>query len=684
MRIKLNKDIYFSNCSGVFQGGGCKAIAYIGAYEVAYQHGVIFSELAGTSAGSIIAASIALGATPQRLSDFVRNLDFKGLLQPTSTQYEKRPLTDLLNIQSMGGWMNKLISWKRINSKIENWIYKKLKNSNYIWLQNLDHNKFFHEYGIFDSLVLSNVLNNWFKDLSGIENIKFSEIPIDLHILAGDIEKHNLKIFNRTDTPDVRVADAVTASCSIPIFFTPPQKKYVDGGILCNRPDIFIQNKANYFRTLSFSLKNNDSRISNFKEYIINIIDTVIRGADEIQHKDMDVENIEIDCGDISATDFQRIDSATINELIENGRRAMRTFFLKINQHHEDKTLSTPHIHLLSLTQVYSQVAHWGYDKIDEIMVVSESLDWVWKLFPTIVEWCRNNSKLRIFYKNISTDKEKRKIINSITNQGKSNAEAVDKYNKLLSKQQSIKRFLESIGSSINPIQNGIPEGFYFRIGNVYKAILYKDNGAGFISKIYQDPLDSFALSKIISSKNINGLAPLRPNPHKGTEIVQALQAIPMYATAHFEWREIDVSDLRFLNKFIRGEKYKQIYTMYNLYPDDEIPFSPISVILKDGKESLVGPIVVEKHDDKYYIIEGNTRVLFAYKHNIERLKVLVVSNVTAALPLDMSLNPEGFSVDQVCISEKGLEGEFRYSGFDYSLFRPIEQTLRPDSDYLL
>lgn len=39
---------YFTNCIAVFQGGGCKAIAYIGAYEKAYQEGVFFSELAGT------------------------------------------------------------------------------------------------------------------------------------------------------------------------------------------------------------------------------------------------------------------------------------------------------------------------------------------------------------------------------------------------------------------------------------------------------------------------------------------------------------------------------------------------------------------------------------------------------------------------------------------------------------
>lgn len=56
---------YFNSCKGVFQGGGCKAIAYIGAYKRAYERGVFFSDLAGTSAGAIIATLIAAGAKPK-------------------------------------------------------------------------------------------------------------------------------------------------------------------------------------------------------------------------------------------------------------------------------------------------------------------------------------------------------------------------------------------------------------------------------------------------------------------------------------------------------------------------------------------------------------------------------------------------------------------------------------------
>ena len=71
---------YFTSCKGVFQGGGCKAIAYIGAYKKAYERGVFFSELAGTSAGSMIAALIAAGAKPEYLERVVKDLDFKDFI----------------------------------------------------------------------------------------------------------------------------------------------------------------------------------------------------------------------------------------------------------------------------------------------------------------------------------------------------------------------------------------------------------------------------------------------------------------------------------------------------------------------------------------------------------------------------------------------------------------------------
>src|SRR5882672_5351355 len=76
----MDKTIFFKSCLGVFQGGGCRAAAFAGAYEEAARRGVSFSEVAGTSAGSIVAALIGAGATPPFVREKLSKLDFKSFL----------------------------------------------------------------------------------------------------------------------------------------------------------------------------------------------------------------------------------------------------------------------------------------------------------------------------------------------------------------------------------------------------------------------------------------------------------------------------------------------------------------------------------------------------------------------------------------------------------------------------
>lgn len=693
MIITPNKEIYFSNCSGVFQGGGCKAIAYIGAYEVAYEHGIMFSELAGTSAGSIIAAALALGATPKQLSEFIFNFEFEEILKFSNANYEHISLKHIFNISQDPSILTKKNNssfkfWSRISKPFslyshgEKFIYKKLRKKDNVFLKNFDHTRVFNEYGLFDSKHLQKKLDDWFSEISKIQSPKFKDLPVKLHVLAGDVPLHTFKIFNQTTTPNTPVSEAVTASCSIPFFFTPPQKKYVDGGILSNRPDIFLENKTDYFQSLSFSLKSKESKIENIADFTANIIDTVINGADEIQHKGEKVNKIEIDCDDFKATDFNKMNEDNIKILIEYGKKAMASFFVKINN--SDSNLSTPHIHLNSIEEVYSQVAHWGYDGMDALVVVNESLGWVWKLFPSIVGWSKNNVKLKVFYNDLTNRDEKKKFYNKEQNRNKPKTVIDKNYQVEVEKQKAILRFLEAIGATVDAIPKNMPNGFFCKTGRLHKAIIYNKVNQNFKGKIYIDALDSFALEKLMPAVGKNGLGVFKLNLRKENEIINALRKIPMYANAEFEWKELEISKLKFLNKFIRGEKYRQIINVFNLYSDKRDLFAAGSITLKNKKESLMGPIVVEEHNDNLYVIEGNTRSLFAYKHNIPKLMMLVVRNVTEELPVAFSNNQNGYNVEQVRISEKGLEGEDRYHGFDYSKFRPIEQAIRPDQEYLL
>ncbi|MBU4664542.1 patatin-like phospholipase family protein [Klebsiella pneumoniae] len=126
--------IYFSYCWGVFDGGGVRGAAHAGAYYAARNAGISFERVAGTSAGSIVAALIAAGGSP----DFIKNLlietDFESFLAPAN------------NFDSIftkkNNWSNllKIIPHKKIkmlssvifnsgvhsSSMIEEWMEKKI------------------------------------------------------------------------------------------------------------------------------------------------------------------------------------------------------------------------------------------------------------------------------------------------------------------------------------------------------------------------------------------------------------------------------------------------------------------------------------------------------------------------------------------------------------------------------
>jgi predicted acylesterase/phospholipase RssA len=75
-----SRTVFFQSCLGVFQGGGCRGAAFAGAVAESIDWGVDFAGLAGTSAGSVVAAILGAGASPEELVDIVTRLDFPSLL----------------------------------------------------------------------------------------------------------------------------------------------------------------------------------------------------------------------------------------------------------------------------------------------------------------------------------------------------------------------------------------------------------------------------------------------------------------------------------------------------------------------------------------------------------------------------------------------------------------------------
>ena len=104
---------------------------------------------------------------------------------------------------------------------------------------------------------------------------------------------------------------------------------------------------------------------------------------------------------------------------------------------------------------------------------------------------------------------------------------------------------------------------------------------------------------------------------------------------------------------------------------------------LSKNKNSIVGLPVVEENLGNLYVIEGNTRLTYAYKHGIKSMYVVVVKGVKTPLPCGPI--DRFYKVREILISDKKLEGVDRFGkDWDYSTFRHIESTLRPADKYLI
>ena len=60
----------------VLEGGGMKGLGLVGAVLTLMRAGYRFPRVAGTSAGSIVGAFVAAGATAEQLDEIMRRIDY--------------------------------------------------------------------------------------------------------------------------------------------------------------------------------------------------------------------------------------------------------------------------------------------------------------------------------------------------------------------------------------------------------------------------------------------------------------------------------------------------------------------------------------------------------------------------------------------------------------------------------
>ena len=219
----------------VFEGGGVKGLAYVGAMEVLEEKGIsqTIERIGGTSAGAINAVLLALNYSNIEIKTILSNLDFRNFMDNS-----RFPGKDFWRVWRKYGW-NKGAFFRKW---IADLIAKKTKNS-----------------------------ESTFTDLQAQ---KPQENFRDLYILGTNLSTHFSEVFSYEKTPDMPIADAVRISMSIPLFFASKRSDrgdiYVDGGVLTNYP-VKLFDREKYVKTNQRSTPYYDAHNKNLSEKGIKI-----------------------------------------------------------------------------------------------------------------------------------------------------------------------------------------------------------------------------------------------------------------------------------------------------------------------------------------------------------------------------------------------------------------------------
>jgi predicted acylesterase/phospholipase RssA len=223
----------------VFAGGGFKGWAYIGTIKALHEY-INFSQIEqiiGVSIGSFFGLMYLLNFDSDFLLDFSMNLDFKELCD-----------IDIDNI-------------------IEN-------QSIFVGTKFTDLIKQIISYKLDPNVT--------FSELKKYSNKKFT-------VNALNISDSKLEYFNYDLTPDIKVVDAIRASCGLPFLFPAYQingKFYLDGGI-CNNCPIDLVDEID---TIAFDVSRDESsNNSSFK--LFDFLNSLISISNKY-HYNGNAENI--------------------------------------------------------------------------------------------------------------------------------------------------------------------------------------------------------------------------------------------------------------------------------------------------------------------------------------------------------------------------------------------------------
>jgi len=299
----------------VFEGGGLKGIALVGAYSVLEERGYRPQNIAGTSAGAIVAALLAAGYTAAELRQTIMEFDFNSLKD-----------------RARGDWLPLLP--KIVSIVKDRGIYK--GEAFLEWMSRLLEKKGVRTFGDLVRRPEAELRYRYKLQVmvSDLTEQRLLVLPKDAHMLGIE------------DPEELSVALTIRMSMSIPVFFEPVsftnpktgrEHLIVDGGMLSNFPLWLFDAHEPLWPTIGVKFIEEDPRaplaplgyrggVFKFIDYARSLVETMMEAHDRFYLEESDFDRtIAIDALGVGTAEFD-LPRDRVMQLYDSGRAAAEEF----------------------------------------------------------------------------------------------------------------------------------------------------------------------------------------------------------------------------------------------------------------------------------------------------------------------------------------------------------------------
>jgi NTE family protein len=327
---------------GVFEGGGAKGYAHVGALQAVEARDIRLEAVAGSSIGAVIALLVAAGFTADELFRTTPQ-GSSGLLAASWTQrlnhkdwaaFER--FRDEYLVKPLPTFPTKigLLGLAKAGISAFSAFYRHSHLFDQIWTR----------FGLTDAGGFRGWLDSAVrKKLCLIAGpVRFRHLKIPLKVVAGDLLSGKMRVFGGSNDADLDAVDAAIASASYPLFFQPfsfEGSLFVDGGLLSNLPAwVFDDERVKQTKptpTFGFRfievpllgrLSAKTARPSSFPAFFKRLADTSISGGQVLGARAIEDYYAFDLAADIETLAFHEIENKA-PELVDAGRQGVTDFF---------------------------------------------------------------------------------------------------------------------------------------------------------------------------------------------------------------------------------------------------------------------------------------------------------------------------------------------------------------------